>query len=276
MTERTVLQANFEADDHDSAALLVRPDGRYLAMYSRHNTDAYSRWRIADENGWGPEQTFDHGTPTTYSNVYPWAPHRTGRLYGFVRSVGRDPHILVSDDNGSTWSNGGRLLDGPGRPYVRYSRAGRIHLITTEQRPDEYATGIYHGVIVDGRLLRSDGSVVDDDLSDHSAGPPTSSPKCSPAMPRTGHGPSTCTSTNTAARTRCSRCAHPDRTAYYYARLDDARWHVHLLAHAGSELYPSEPSYTGLAALDGNDAPAGAQGGSLRCARAGARAHRDR
>ena len=53
-TERTVLHANLEADDHDSAALLVRPDGRHLAMYSRHNTDGYSRWRIADEQRMGP------------------------------------------------------------------------------------------------------------------------------------------------------------------------------------------------------------------------------
>ena len=49
---------------------------------------------------------------------------------------------------------------------------GRIHVLTTEQHPDEHVTGIYHGAIVDGRLLRSDGTVVDDDLSDHSAAPP--------------------------------------------------------------------------------------------------------
>ena len=39
---RSTLSANFEADDHDSAALYVRPDGRYVAMFSRHNTDTMS------------------------------------------------------------------------------------------------------------------------------------------------------------------------------------------------------------------------------------------
>ena len=234
----------------------MRPDGRHLAMYSRHNTDGYSRWRIADENGWSPEHTFDHGTPTTYSNVYPSAPPGTGRLYGFVRTLGRDPHILVSDDNGSTWSDGGRLLDGPGRPYVRYAidGAGAIHLITTEQHPDEYATSVYHGVIVDGRLLRSDGSVVDDDLSDHSAASPDQL---------------TAVFTGDADNRAWTVDLHVDEHAlpyavfsvrspgaqhrYHYARFDGARWRVAFLAHAGGELYRGEPSYTGLAALDPHD-----------------------
>jgi hypothetical protein len=63
-------------------------------------------------------------------------------LYEFVRTAGRDPHLLVSRDDGSTRAAGGRLLDGPGRPYVRYAtdRAGRIHLITSNSIPTTTTT----------------------------------------------------------------------------------------------------------------------------------------
>ena len=74
----------------------------------------------------------------------------------------------------TTASRGGRWAvcwTARGAPYVRYasSGAGRIHLITTEQHPHDVVTGIYHGVIDQGRLLRSDGTVVDSNLYDASA-----------------------------------------------------------------------------------------------------------
>ena len=86
----------------------------------------------------------------------------------------------MSDDDGSTWAHGGRLLDGPGRPTCATpaDAVGRIHVITTEQHPDDYANGIYYGVVVDDQLLRSDGTVVDADLcDDHAAASASSSPQ---------------------------------------------------------------------------------------------------
>jgi hypothetical protein len=74
LARRSTLSANFEGDDHDSAALYVRPDGRYVAMFSRHNTDTMSRWRISTEPGdasaWTSVGAFDNGAGTTYSNLY--------------------------------------------------------------------------------------------------------------------------------------------------------------------------------------------------------------
>lgn len=35
-TGRVVFHRHFEQDDHDAPALMVLPDGRYLAVYSRH------------------------------------------------------------------------------------------------------------------------------------------------------------------------------------------------------------------------------------------------
>jgi hypothetical protein len=49
--DQVVLHAGLEADDHDSAALYVRADGRIVAMYSRHSTDRLSRWRVTRNAG---------------------------------------------------------------------------------------------------------------------------------------------------------------------------------------------------------------------------------
>src|SRR5688572_16070750 len=34
-------------DDHNTPALMIRPDGRYLAMWSRHNQDTFTYWRMS-------------------------------------------------------------------------------------------------------------------------------------------------------------------------------------------------------------------------------------
>ncbi|MBN2683795.1 MAG: glycoside hydrolase family 88 protein, partial [Pontiellaceae bacterium] len=47
-----VLHAGFEADDHDAPALYVRPDGRILAMYSKHANDHFHYYRISEPNNY--------------------------------------------------------------------------------------------------------------------------------------------------------------------------------------------------------------------------------
>ena len=256
---RTVLHSGLEADDHDSAALYVRPDGRYVAMYSRHTTDRLSRWRVTRHPGnptdWGPESTLEHRAVITYSNVHSGSDGHETVLYGFVRSVGRDPHLLVSHDLGSTWTLGGRLFDAPGRPYVRYAAdgSGRIHLITTEQHPDNFGNGIYHGVVADGQLLRSDGTVVDTDLADEHAARPEQLTAVFPAHP-SRQAWTVDLQVDPTGRPYAAFSVHNSSgQRYYYARYDGARWHVHPMAHAGSALYPAEANYTGLVALDPHD-----------------------
>jgi hypothetical protein len=259
-TERFVLHAGLEADDHDSAALFVRRDGRYLAMYSRHSTDPTSRWRITHTGGsatqWEPESTHEHEAGTTYSNLVTAVIGGEEVLYSFVRTVGRDPHLLVSRDDGSSWEPGGKLLEGPGRPYVRYAadRFGRVHLITTEQHPDDFANGIYHGVIDAGRLERSDGRVVDEDVGDDVAAEPQQ-------LTELFSGDSTRRAwtidlhVDDAGNPYAAFSVHATSGThhYYYARFDGSEWHVHRMAHAGSALYSAQPHYTGLVALHPHD-----------------------
>jgi BNR repeat-containing family member len=257
ITNRAVLHAHLEADDHDSAALYVRADGSYLAMFSSHAADTLTRWRLSAAPGsatsWLPEQVLDHGSAVTYSNVYA---ADGGTLDAFVRAAGRDPHILVSEDDGATWRNGGRLLQGPGRPYVRYAAdgAGRIHVLAAEQHPLDVPTSIYHGVVDGRRLLRSDGEVVDADLTDLVAVVPQ---RLTRMFDPAGDARAWPIDLQTDARGRPHGVFSVHRSAaddtYWYAWFDGSAWHSHFLAGAGSALSRAEPYYTGLVALDPAD-----------------------
>jgi hypothetical protein len=263
---RAVLHPHLQADDHDSAGLYVRRDGRYVAMYSRHAADAITRWRVSegpDGVRWGGERSYAHGAVVSYSNLYRAV---DGRVYAFVRSAGRDPHLLVSDDDGASWRHGGRLLAGPGRPYVRYASdgSGRIHLLVTEQHPLDFPTGIFHGVI-DGHGLRSsDGTVVDVDISDDAAVEPDQLTEvyrgdaCVRAWAMDvqvdRHGlPYAAFTVHGGPGAQSCAVGNTPRSGYYYARFDGTTWHTHLVADAGSALSATEPYYTGLVALDPGD-----------------------
>src|SRR5208283_4786693 len=126
-------------DDHNTPALLVRPDGRYLAVYSRHNSEKLTYWRVSvrphDAGDWQPERSFDWSRNlatadaadnVTYSNVF-YLPAEN-RAYDFARAVNRDPCALVSTDQGDSWSYGGKLLTesrlGYVNGYTKYASNG--------------------------------------------------------------------------------------------------------------------------------------------------------
>jgi hypothetical protein len=265
---RFTLSDALQADDHNSAALWIRPDGRYLAMYARHGSDSFSRYRISTNPGsitsWGAEQTFDNGAGTTYSNLH-YLPNDNGgagRLYNFTRSVGFDPNVLVSNNFGSNWSYGGRLLaegTASDRPYLRYFSDGqRIHLITTERHPRNFDNSIYHGYVDDGQLLNSTGMVKDANLFDASGVAPASlTPIFITGTQFSGTTMRRAWTIDVAidegglpyavfqARADDNNTDH----RFFYARFNGTNWAVHELAKAGGFLYAAEDDYTGLAAL---------------------------
>ena len=66
----------FGCDDHDAPAFLLRPDGKCLAIYTGHNKDHSSYYRIYSGDTWGPERAFDWNVrpggadfPTTYPTL---------------------------------------------------------------------------------------------------------------------------------------------------------------------------------------------------------------
>ena len=263
------LANQFEQDDHDSAALYRRPDGRYLAMYSRHGTDTFTRWRIStnprDPTAWGPEQTLTNGAGTTYNNVYhlPGDNGGQGRTYNFTRATNYDPTVQVSTNQGTSWTAAGKLLTEGGssdRPYVRYAASDeRIFVLTTDRHPRNFANSIYSGYVQNGVLYRMDGSVADASVLDASGvAPATLTPVFANGSTFGGTVMNRAWTTNLevdatgnpvgifTARANDSDLDH----RFFYSRFDGREWHVNEIAKAGGYLYAAENDYTGLASID--------------------------
>lgn len=282
-TNRFVLHAGLGSDDHNAAALLVRQDGRYLAMYTKHRADTISRYRIStnphDATSWEAEQTFDWSTTpesdfnVTYSNLF-YLPAEN-RTYNFVRANNRSPNMMLSSNNGTSWTYGGKLVFNPKlagyvNGYFKYASNGvdRIDFVGTEHHPRDYNNNIYHGYIKGGKLFRSDGSLVDGNIFDDSAPNQTALTKVFQSDPENGSQANTRawmtdlhidSSGNPYATISTRRDDVPVDThgyedhRFWYARYDGAQWNVYPLAKAGARLYQSEQDYTGLVALDPHD-----------------------
>lgn len=267
-TREFILNKNsFEADDHNAAALLKRPDGRLLAVYAGHHVEKKVRYRITREpldiSSWGPERMVETMGNATYANVYRL--RQNGLIYNFYRGYEFDPNFIVSEDDGESWRYGGRLMQYPGRPYLRYASNGwnRIHFITTEEHPRDYNNSIYHGYFEYDYLFRSDGTLVQ-----------RLDPGASPPIPKqftkifAGHAKAVAWTSDieldergfpyiafSVTRDPIER-GNRDKTGqagldhrYHYARWDGQQWHTHEIAYAGSRLYPGEDEYTGNIAL---------------------------
>jgi hypothetical protein len=283
-TQRLTLSNNLQEDDHDSAALLILPDGRYLASYSKHARDNCLRYRISvrpgDITAWQPEEIFLSAGSTTYSNLYYLSKSNT--IFDFHRDGGRgfDPNYLRWDlGSASGFAYGGHLLTGPegntgnnDRPYLRYASNGidRIHFITTDHHPRNLvANGIYHGYIQCERdgygVYRSDGTRLGD-LSTRTTSPYKASDftqlfvgaaKSPVNGLRMMRGWTTDIELDNSgypyiaftARVNDSDADH----RFFYGRYSRSGWSIHELAMAGGCLYSPENDYTGLAALDPND-----------------------
>ena len=164
-------------NDHDCPSLLLRSDGRLLAMYSLHGVEPKLYYRIstvaADIREWSEERIFVPGRAAriTFPNLLavPAEPGAAGRLYAFFRGLdaGLMPSWAFSDDAGATWSAGGTWLRSSGQagsqpavPYVKYASAGdgAIHMAFSGGHHLDYGNAVYHVVCRAGRLLTSDGA----------------------------------------------------------------------------------------------------------------------
>ncbi len=272
-----------DVDDHDAPALLVRPDGKYVALWSSHRADCFSRWSIYDGTAWSAEKKYDWGPngcpwPTaatnkvTYSN--PWYVG-TSILAG-VRSIGTDPAVISSDDNGETWKFYGRLMSSKQVGYVagyfKYwgNNTDRIDFVGTEAHPRDADTSLYHGYIKDGMVYTSTGTVIDSSLKDASASSSNSKDITlyTPVF-KTGstlggvklehawnHDIVRYADGTIAilgqARVSGTGSDDPDKRMLYF-RFDGTSWKSTYLVKAGKKLYADEQDYTGLGALVPDD-----------------------
>ncbi|MFH0990244.1 MAG: T9SS type A sorting domain-containing protein [bacterium] len=272
-------------DDHNSAGLIVRPDGKYLAMYDQHYDNNVTRYRIFDGTTWAPEKTYDWRTKPggidytlAYNNVYYLSAEN--RMYDFQRANHRAPNFLISNDLGDTWSWGGQLTTNTSssynKGYYKYWSNGidRIDFVFTEQHPRDTLTSIYHGYIKGGKAYASDGTLADNDITDTTFIPAfwnftkvfgnntiignDTMRRCWQAdLMRYNDGS---IATIITARTNQSfsngynvaPIANPEH-AFIYCRYDGTRWSYTYLGKAGLKFYSSEEDYTGLGALCPND-----------------------
>ncbi|MGA3284006.1 MAG: BNR-4 repeat-containing protein [Verrucomicrobiota bacterium] len=273
----------FICDDHDAPAFVVRPDGKYLAVYAGHNTDYFSYFRIFNGTDWGTETSFDWTSirstdPASYSN-----PHylsAEGRIYNMTRcNDNKSPNILVSTDYGDTWSFYGQLVHPDGvvgynSGYFRYCDNGvdRIDFICTEAHPRDVLTSIYHGYISNNMSFRSDGTVVDTNLNDTNCPvsrnftpvftngtvlpPGQTNYRCwNSDVQRYPDGTIECiihARINQSASGGYPDTVNPNH-AFFFCRYDGTNWTPTYLCQAGYKMYSDEADYVGLGCLSPND-----------------------
>lgn len=277
VTKHTVLHRHFEQDDHDSPALLVLPDRRYLAVYSKHAVERKVYYRVSEPGNpleWGPIATFE--TPgqdgrafgannVTYSNLFQLP---GGRVYNFYRGFGHEPNVMYSDDQARSWKYAGHLLKGRGgySPYLKYAFDGKdvIHFVATDDHPRNFDNSVYSGYFQHGVVHCSDGSVCGKlngttdtdlkawDLTPVFRGDPDNRAWVIDLKLDRDHRPCLVFSVHKDGRGKPRGQGGMDHR-FYYGRWDGKNWHVHEMAHAGRRLYPGEDDYTGLAALDPRD-----------------------
>ncbi|MCC8144947.1 MAG: BNR-4 repeat-containing protein [Bacteroidales bacterium] len=157
-----IIHANFEIDDHDVPALLIREDGRIIVFYSMHQASGPMR-RVISTN---PEDI------TSFSSAYTWGsnvsypnPFQVGdSICLLYRGVNWHPTIAVSTDNGQTFPDVKQLvLNGGARPYARYcqSQDGSIHIAVTTGHPrNEAQNKIFYFRLKDNKFYKADGTLI--------------------------------------------------------------------------------------------------------------------
>jgi hypothetical protein len=264
-------------DDHNNAALLIKPDGNYLAFWAGHNENCNSYWRNHNGTQWGASQTFSwssHGCPfennrsITYNNL--WNMPAEGKIYNFVRSVGTSPNLLVSSDNGVTWTYGGRLSSTPTVGYVagyyKYwgNNVDRIDFLGTEAHPRDNDNNLYHGYLKGEKSYTSTDMQVDADISDGTSPQVTAFTRIfatgtmidGKRMNHAWNSDIVRYDDGTIAAIGMARTNTDTNTpphAFLYFRFNGTSWSTTYLGEAGTKLYDSEQDYVGLGAVHPND-----------------------
>jgi hypothetical protein len=265
VSRRFVLMTDFQVDDHDHPAVLLRPDGRLQAFWSAHNGgELYTRTslRAHDISAWGRLETVPVKAAgdrvSTYANPIV-LPAEHNRLYVFARSGYEHVAFTSSDDMGRTWRPARVLIAQPGqRPYVKYADDGRgaIAMAFTNGHPAESHSSIYYASYLGGEFHRADGR-------------PIASLAQLPVAPRQAdlvfnappdrdawvHD----VAFDSAGRPRIVFATMPQRGEgahdYWYAAWTGRAWLTRRITDAGHSISddPREPAYTAGISLDHAD-----------------------
>lgn len=275
--QRSTLHKNLQADDHDSPAFLIRPDGYLLALYSKHGSEnkIYHRTSTHPFNAveWENEKIFvpSETSRVTYSNPH-WLKKENGgkgRVYNFFRGLNGSfkPSWMFSDDAGETWKTGDVLIDFIGtikhRPYVKYASNGKdtVHFLFTEGHPRDFDNSIYHAFYREDWLWDSAGKkikkLVDGPIAPSQTTRLFKGDSNNVAWTQDVH-------LNLKGHPRIAYSVQKNSAGlppgqagmdhrYRFARWDGKHWQDAEIAYAGSRLYAGEDDYTGGICLHPDD-----------------------
>lgn len=160
------LKERWDADDHNTAAILVLPDRRLMVFYARHNKRGLycrSTVRPAEITAWEDEVLILDAPRLTYS--HPVFLKREGTYYVFFRGETWKPTFCTSKD-GRVWSPPQVLVQDAGReardirPYLKVASDGEsaIHFAFTDGHPrNEAHNSLYYLKYADGVFQGADG-----------------------------------------------------------------------------------------------------------------------
>ncbi len=270
------LHDRLQPDDHNVPGLLALPDGRVLAVYSKHGPENKFYYRISQQEEltkWTPVRDFvpSKTSHITYSNLHFLCEENegNGRVYNFFRGLNgsNKPSYAFSDDNGETWETGNIVIHFPSsfkhRPYVKYASNGKntIHFLYTDAHPRNFNNNIYHCYYRDNMLYRSDGSVIgslQQGLNNPGEGTLIFRGDSNNIgwtsdlhLSDDGRAYAVCTvRKNSEGQTEKE---YGNDLRYRYAWWDGKKWNDQEIAYAGTRLYQVEYDYTGNICLDPDD-----------------------
>jgi hypothetical protein len=286
----TALASN--VDDHNSASFVIRPDGKYVALWSSHRTDCFTRFSIFNGTSWSAEATFDWGplgcpwpgaatNLVTYAN--PW--YMGSTIFAAFRSVDTSPAFITSTNDGQSWGYYGRLTSSKQVGYVagyyKYwgNNTDRIDFCGTEAHPRDFDNNLWHGYVKGGQVFDSAGNVIDSSLKDTDStttnskdisaftqvfktgstlGPTALNHAWNLDMVRYDDGTIAILGQARAVGTCGTEAGYgntncdPDKRLLYF-RYDGTSWKGSYLVKAGPKLYSTEEDYTGAGALHPDD-----------------------
>ena len=173
-TQVHTLAEKFDQNDHASPALLLLPDGRLMAFYTRHDQgDLQMRItsRPADVTAWEPARPlgFLPAQHTGRGLAYAHPVLLRGEqntIFIFYRGTNGLPTFATSRDLGGSWSSPRPLFqppqgNGPLRPYMKVWSDGatRISFLFTDGHPKDHPSNrVYFVRYEKGTFWKADGS----------------------------------------------------------------------------------------------------------------------
>lgn len=181
LSQRNTIFPKMQKDDHNNPAFTVLPDGNIFTMYAWHGgkNGVISNTTTGGSNIFSFEgnKIFKPKTDSllnafpnetyTYANPYVLK-GENNTLFSFGRWIGFKPNLIISEDDGKSWSKQYVIVsrepfETGNRPYAKYFSDGdtKIHMIFTDGHPrNESLNSVYYCYYEDGAFWKADGTQI--------------------------------------------------------------------------------------------------------------------